>query len=186
MKFFSGIIATVLCLVASVATLDAAPRAEKLSDVLSSHSVPSADFLKGQWNYIENSFVFYKDSGVTPTTEMVDRNLALMTIRPEDFELIFLDEGSVTFRIGKKKCTLKWKLNAQTREFSASLAFFSVKGYLVQDGERIMLIYSKSDLEMMMKFLCPISTHKYIRELMDELEKTPGLTIAFSFSKNNL
>lgn len=156
---------------------------ERLSDILISGKVPSAEFLQGEWHYADNSYVFFKEPGDTPTKELADTNLELMTVRPDNCVLTFLDNRFCTFRVGKMKFKLVWSLNENTREFKASVAFFSIKGFLVQEEDRIMLIYSKPNLEMMMRFLCPASTHKYIKELSTAMDVTDGLTLGIEFCK---
>lgn len=156
---------------------------ETLADVLASHTAPSADFLLGDWRYNDNVFVCFKDAGETPDKSVADSNLALMTVNPENCELVFLDGKTCTFRVGNMKFKLVWKLNEETREFTASVAFFTVKGYLVREGDRLALIYSKANLFMMMRFLCPLSTHKYIRDLSSAMDITDGLSLCILFSK---
>lgn len=157
--------------------------AARLQDFLKAHQVPTADFLAGDWCYDDNVYIFFKAEGETPTKETADRDLELMTVRPDNCELVFLDERTCTFRVGNKKFKLDWRLDPQTREFRARVAFFAIKGYLVQVGDRIALIYSKSNLEMMMRFLCPGATHKYINDLTSEMAGTDGLTLGILFSK---
>lgn len=156
----------------------------KLQEVLRSHEIPSTEFMLGSWGYSDNAFVFFKESGATPSKADTDKDLARMTVNHDNCRLVFLDGKTCTFGVGKKQYKLTWTLNEKTREFKAGLAFFSVKGYLVRDGDNLALIYSKPDLEMMMRWLCPLSTHKYINELCNGLEQTPGLTVCILFSKD--
>lgn len=155
----------------------------RISDILSSHNVPTTNYMTGEWRYTDNSYVFFDKPGKMPSKNVSDRNLALMTVTPDNCRLIFHDGKTCTLSVGDKAYTLKWELNPSTREFKASLLFFSVKGYLVRDGENLVLIYSKSDLTMMMKFMCPFSTHKYIRELSSAMDITEGLSLCIIFKK---
>lgn len=182
MKKMRLILFASLMAVSVAAAAQAAP-AETLSDFLARDRVPSAGFLMGEWHYCDNSYVFFKDTGETPSKDTADSNLALMTVNPGNCELVFIDDHTCTFRVGDMKFKLDWKLDEKTREFKASVAFFTVKGYLVQDGDRLALIYSKANLFMMMRFLCPLPTHRYIRALSDALDITPGLTLCIYFSK---
>lgn len=175
-------IALVSALLLTFASAAAQP-GERVSDFLGSHEIPSVGFLTGEWHYDDNSFVFFKEPGGAPGKDVVDRDLEMMTVTPDNCVLTFVDKDNCTFRVGANRFKVNWKLDPQTREFSASVALFKIKGYLVQAGDRIALVYAKSDLEMMMRFLCPLSTHKYIRELSRLLGETPGLTLCIYFKK---
>lgn len=167
----------------SVAATGRIRSGDGLADVLASHDVPSAEFLKGDWHYDDNVYVCFDKKGPTPPKETADRNLALMTVNPDNCELVFLDGRTCTFRVGDMKFKLVWELDQKTCEFKATVALFSIKGYLVRVGDRLALVYSKPNLFMMMRFLCPLSTHKYIKELSSAMDVTKGLTLAILFSK---
>ena len=170
-------------LLSAVSVMAGTPASGKLGDILKNYFIPSTEFLVGEWHYCDNSYVFTKDEGDTPSKETADTNLRLMTVTPSNCVLTFLDYKTCTFRVGDKKFKLTYRLNPETREFKSGLAFFSIKGLLVQDGDRIDLIYTKSDLEMMMNFLCPASTHKYIKALSSAMDCTDGLTLCIQFQK---
>ena len=159
------------------------PVSGKLDAILSACPAPDAAFLTGEWHYGGNGFVFIKDEGDTPSGDIADKNLKLMTVTPDNCVLTFIDGNTCIFRVGDKKFKVSCKLDPKTREFKASVAFFSIKGWLVRNGDHIDLIYTKPNLEMMMYFLCPRKTHKHIRELCSALDCTDGLTLAIEFDR---
>ena len=173
-------------LILSAAMLQAespTPASARLEVILAERSAPETHLLAGEWHYSGNSYVFFKEEGETPSKELADENLRLMTVTPSNCVLRFLDERFCTFRVGDKKFRLTWRLNHETREFRATVALFSIKGYLVQKGDCLELIYSKPNLFMMMNFLCPRETHQYIRKLSTAMDCTEGLSLGITFSK---
>ena len=172
-----------ICGLATGTMVAGTPVEGRLDEVLRDHAIPQTEFLKGEWKYYDNGFVFFKEEGETPTKEMADTKLKQMTVTPDNCVLTFFDEKTCSFRVGNRKFKLVYKLDPTTRELKATFGWFSVKGYLVQNGDKIDLIYTKANLEMMMNFLCPLDTHKYIRELCSAMAKTDGLTLSIQFSK---
>lgn len=156
----------------------------KLSEYKKTHYVPKAEFLTGKWVYDDNAFIFYKEEGPTPTKESIDKYVDLMTVNPENCDLVFNPDGKTfVFRMGDRKYKMNWTLDPETRLMNSSITFWSIKGHLMQDGDRLALIYTKSDLDLMMHFLCPFSTYKYIKAFINELEVTDGLSLCIFFKK---
>lgn len=176
--------AVLTALFISAAAVGQQKGAEKLNSFIGSHSVPAADFLSGSWRYRDNMYVFFKGTGDTPSKDVTDNNLTMMTVTSDNCELAFLEGNRCSFRVGNKKFTLTWQLDPQTREFKTSLPFFTIKGYLVRYGKDIALVYTRSDLELMMRFLCPASTHGYINDFSRSMKVTDGLSLCFIFSRN--
>lgn len=144
---------------------------------------PAEDFLQGCWQYDGNVPIFLEEEGQMPDKESIDNCLYNMTVTADNCDLKFFAGQKCSFRVGRKEFGLKWSLDPKTREFRATYGVFSITGYLVRDGERLALIYSKSKLEMMMYYLCPISTYRSVRELCRILGKQDGLTLCIYFKR---
>ena len=178
------LLCTVASLLAAATLFAGTPVSGKLDTVLKEHHSPDASFLVGEWHYNTSGYVFVKEEGETPPQETAARNLKLMTVTPDNCVLTFLDANTCVFRVGDKKFKVACRINPETRELKATVALWSIKGWLVENGDCIDLIYTRSNLELMMNYLCPLSTHKYIRELNSALKCTDGLTLSIQFSRN--
>lgn len=154
-----------------------------LSAVLSSGTVPQEDFLLGKWGCTDNSFVFMKKTGRTPDKKEVDAEVRAMGATKSNCVLTFTKGHKLNFRVGNKSFDLDWTLDPGTKEFATSIGLFTMKGYLVQKGNSILMIYSRRNLFMIMRFLCSSEGKKHISPLGELLDSCDGLTLGMTFNK---
>lgn len=154
-----------------------------LGTVLSGGKVPSEADLLGQWGYCSNSYVFMEAEGPTPDKKLVDSHLTDMGATKSNLVLTFSEGHKGNLRLGEKDIDFDWTINPATKEFKVTVALFTIKGYLVKDGGKLSLVYKRSDLFMMMRFLCTAAGRKHISPLGELLDSTRGLTVAMEFSK---
>ena len=72
----------------------------------------------------------------------------------------------------------------RTMEFRTSVGIITIKGFLVQENGKLILAYKRSDLFMIMQYLCSPQGRKNISPLGKLLDSTKGLTLAMEFEKN--
>lgn len=154
-----------------------------LGTLVSGKDAPSEADLLGQWVCTGSRFVFMEQSGPLPDKEEADAHLEGMGATESNCALVFSEGHKVNFRLGSKSFNLSWSLDEETLEFKAAIGLFKISGYLVSEGDKLVLVYKRKDLFMMMRFLCTASGRKHIAPLGTLLDSTEGLTVGMEFSK---
>lgn len=158
-----------------------------LGGLLNSGTAPSEKELIGSWGYVDNTFVLMDgqsaDGVKTPSKADVDSHLKAMGASHTNLELSFSDGHKAKLRLGENSFDIDWQLNSATKEFKATVGLITIKGYLVKKGDRIVLAYTRTNLFMIMRFLCTPAGRRHIAPLGELLDCTKGLTIAMEFSR---
>lgn len=146
----------VLCLVLMVPSRVASQtglRAETLAEVIAATVPVGCGAIQKEWHYKGFRFVCME----------------------------LLSDKQCSLALGKKRFRLHYTYDAEKRTLRASLGLFAISGRLMKEDNDLLLIYSKEDLFLMMRFLCPLSSQKSIDELSDLLDVTKGLTLGIRF-----
>ncbi|MDO5443259.1 MAG: DUF4923 family protein [Bacteroidia bacterium] len=154
-----------------------------IGTLISGKTAPSEADLTGQWGCTGSQFVFMGQAGPVPDKKDADTHLRAMGATETNCVLTFSEGHKANFRLGDRSFNLNWSLDTGTQEFTVSVGWFKISGYLVIDNGKLILIYQRKDLFLMMRFLCTASGRKHIAPLGDLLDSTDGLTIAMEFSK---
>lgn len=174
----------VLCLVLMVPSRVASqtgPRAETLAEVIAATVPVECGAIQKEWHYKGFRFVCMEQPGMAPDATRTAALLQTMTVTPTNCALTFLSDKQCSLALGKKRFRLHYTYDAEKRTLRASLGLFSISGRLMKEDNDLLLIYSKEDLFLMMRFLCPLSAQKSIDELSDLLDVTKGLTLGIRF-----
>lgn len=158
-----------------------------LGGLLNSGTAPSEKELIGTWGYADNFFVIMDDSSAhgaqTPSKTETDSHLKAMGATHNNLTLSFSEGHKANLRLGDNSFYIDWQLDPATKEFKASVGLFTIKGYLLKKGDRIVLAYTRPNLFMIMRFLCTPAGRKHIAPLGNLLDCTKGLSIAMEFSR---
>ena len=158
--------------------------ASLLGVLLGSGSTPTEQQLDGEWGYVDNCFIFMDKSGETPSKQDVDLELKAMGASRTNCVLSFTDGHNGKLRLGGNAMEFKWELDPSTKEFKASVGPFSIKGYMVKKGDRLVLVYTRANLFLIMRYLCTPEGRKHISPLGDLLDSCKGLTLGMEFEKS--
>lgn len=157
--------------------------ASMLGALLSASDVPSDNELHGQWGCTGNFYVFMDKKGTTPQKDKVDAHLKAMGVTPTGCVLSFKEDHRLNFRVGQKSFDLAWSIDPATHEFKTVYGgFFKLCGYIVRQGDSIVLTYPRKTLFMMMKILCTPEGRKHMQPLGCLLDCCEGLTLAMVFT----
>lgn len=158
-----------------------------LGSLLNSGTVPAEKDLIGSWGYVDNGFVLVDgqstDNVRTPSKADVDSHLKAMGASHSNLVLSFSEGHKAQLRLGENSFDIDWQLNPATKEFKATVGLFTIKGYLVKKGDRIVLTYARTNLFMIMRFLCTPAGRKHIAPLGELLDSAKGLTLAMEFTR---
>ena len=158
-----------------------------LGGLLNSGTAPCEKDLIGTWGYAGNSVVLMDESSAgdisTPSKAETDAHLEAMGAAHSNLVLSFCEGHKANLRLGENSFDIDWQLNPTTKEFKATVGLFTIKGYLVKKGDRIVLAYTRSNLFMIMRFLCTPAGRKHISPLGTLLDCTKGLSVAMEFSR---
>lgn len=158
-----------------------------LGGLLNSGTAPSEKELIGTWGYSDNIFVLMEGSSTdgveTPSKSETDSHLKAMGATHSNLVLSFSEGHKANLRLGENSFDIDWQLNPATKEFKATVGLFTIKGYLVKKGDRIVLAYTRPNLFMIMRFLCTPAGRKHIAPLGDLLDCTKGLSVAMEFTR---
>lgn len=157
--------------------------ASLLGVLLSGAKTPSEASLNGCWGCVDNIFVFMEDQGPTPSKSAIDAEVKAMGATRDNCQLTFTADHNLNFRVGKKSFDLKWTLDPATKEFKTTVGPVKMTGYLIEQGDNILLVYSKSDLLFIMKFLCSSDGRRHIAPASELLDCCEGLTLGMVFTK---
>lgn len=158
--------------------------ASLLSAILSSGTCPSEQQMLGKWGYADNSFVFMEKQGDTPQKSDVDTCLKAMGASRTNCLLSFSEGHKGRLELGRNAMDFNWELDSATKVFKASVGPFSIKGHMVKKGNRLVLVYTRTNLFLIMRYLCTQEGRKQISELGLLLDSCKGLTLAMEFEKN--
>lgn len=154
-----------------------------IGTLISGKSSPSEAELLGRWGCSGDRLVFMARSGPEPDIKDVDSHLKAMGATESNCVLTFSQGHKASLRLGDKSFGFSWTLDARTHEFKATAGPFSITGYLVREGNKLILAYSRKDLFTIMRFLCTPSGRKHISPLGNLLDSTEGLSIAMDFTR---
>ena len=158
-----------------------------LGGLLNSGTAPCEKDLLGTWGYAGNCFVLMDepqtDEISTPSKSETDAHLKAMGATHGNLVLSFSEGQKANLRLGDNSFDIDWQLNPTTKEFKATVGLFTIRGYLVKKGDRIVLAYTRQNLFMIMRFLCTPAGRKHIAPLGTLLDCTKGLSIAMEFSR---
>lgn len=157
------------------------PQAETLAEVTASTQAAVGKAIQKEWHYDGFRFVSMGKAGQAPNKGQTAALLKAMTVTPANCVLTLSGEKFCTLSLGKKKVRLRYTYDTSTRLFRASLGPFAIDGKLMMDGEDLLLVYSRSELFMMMRFLCPSNVQKSVDELAALLDASDGLTLGIRF-----
>ena len=152
-----------------------------ISSLTAGKKTPSEAEMTGRWGYVANEFVFMDKEGPTPDKKAVDEHLSAMGASKTNCVVSFSSNHKGSLKLGSKSMDFDWTLDAKTRQFKATVAMVSIKGYMVRDGKRIVLVFKRSDLFLIMRYLCNSTGRKHIAPLGELLDSTKGLTLAMAF-----
>lgn len=157
--------------------------ASMLEALLCANAVPADNTLSGQWGCTGNFYVFMDKKGDTPPHDKVDAHLKAMGVTPTGCVLTFKKDHQLNFRVGEKSFDLAWSIDPATHEFKTVYGgFFKLSGYIVKQGDDIVLTYQRKTLFMMMKILCTPEGRKHMQPLGRLLDCCEGLTLAMVFT----
>ena len=156
-----------------------------ISSLTAGKKAPSEAEMTGRWGYVANEFVFMDKEGPTPDKKAVDEHLSAMGASKTNCVVSFSSDHKGSLKLGSKSMDFDWTLDPKTCQFKATVAMVSIKGYLVRDGKRIVLVFKRADLFMIMRYLCTPAGRKHISPLGDLLDSTKGLTLAIAFEPQN-
>lgn len=156
-----------------------------ISSLLSGKKAPAEAEMTGSWGYIASSYVFMDNEGPTPDKKAVDAHLTAMGATKSNCVVSFSADHKGSLRLGGKSMDFDWSLDPRTKQLKCSVAMVSIKGYLVKDGKRLVLTFKRSDLFMIMRYLCSSTGRKHISPLGELLDSTKGLTLAMAFEAAN-
>ena len=158
--------------------------ASLLGVLLGTGTTPTEQQMLGQWGYVDNSYVFMENSGETPAKQDVDIQLKAMGATKSNLVLSFSEGHKGNLRLGDNSMDFDWELNSSTKAFKAMIGPFSIKGHIVKKGDRLVLVYSRSNLFLIMRYLCSAEGKKHMAPLGKLLDSCKGLTLAMEFTKN--
>ena len=156
-----------------------------ISSLTAGKKAPTEAEMTGRWGYASSEFVFMDKEGPTPNKKAVDEHLKAMGASRSNCQVTFSEGHKGSLRLGGKSMDFDWTLDAKTRQFKATVAMVSIKGYMVRDGKRIVLVFKRSDLFLIMRYLCNSTSRKHISPLGELLDSTWGLTLAMAFEPQN-
>ena len=175
------LICTALCTALSMLLFASSP--VTVGELASGVAAPSEKYLEGTWGYAGYRFVFMEKPGETPSDSSVKSRLDGMGTTYDNLELSFSPGKKGCLRLGDNKFDFSWTQDPSTMVFSSSVAFITLKGYLIDKGDRIVMVYSRPDLFLMMKYLCTADGRKNIKPLGSLLDSCKGLTVGMEFIK---
>lgn len=187
MYIFAGmkrgkIVLAALCLLSFAVGLGAQPSGN-IKDIVSRYRSPEPEAMVGTWNYCDGSLVFMEKDGVLPPLSEVKSLMGAIGVNPSDFHIDFRDLKKCTFRVGKKTFNVNWEVLEDSREIRLYLGPAGLKGYLVDDGGRLFMVFTRTNLNIMLNVLCDGSERKNLKPLGQLLDTTKGLSYGFLFTK---
>ena len=152
-----------------------------LEELFASTGKPSEKGVTGKWGYDGNRLVFTGKSGQVPSASEIDRCLLKMGASRENLVLTLNPDHTGSLRLGDRSADFSWTLDSDARVLSTTVVLFKLKGYLCVDGDRLVMVYSRSDLFLMMRYLCSSEGKKYIKPFGQLLDCCDGLTVGMEF-----
>ena len=154
-----------------------------LSALLAGIESPSEQSLLGEWHCSGNIAVCMEGAAVPADDAGIGRHLIGMGATADNCTLSFEPGHKCMFRLGEKSFRVSWSLDSVTKEFKATVGLFSIKGYLTVKDDRLILIYSRNNLIMMMWYLCTPEGRQHIKPLGKCLDAGKSLTAGIEFSR---
>lgn len=171
-----------LCLLAFAVCLGAQPSGN-IKSIVSMYDSPVPESMVGTWEYCDGSLVFLDKDGALPSLAEVKKYMSAIGVNPSDFHIDFNDLKKCCFRVGKKKFNVNWEVLEDSREIRLYVGPAGLKGYLVDDGGQLFMVFTRTNLNIMLNVLCDGSERKNLKPLGQLLDTTKGLSYGFLFTK---
>ena len=152
-----------------------------LAELAASTEKPLESSVTGKWGYDGNCLVFMDKSGKTPSEEEVDKLMLAMGASYDNLVFTLNPDHKGSLRLGDRSVDFDWTLDSDSRVLNTKVALFKLNGYIYADGNRLIMVYSRSDLFMMMRYLCSAEGKKNIKPLGQLLDCCEGLTVGMEF-----
>ena len=155
-----------------------------IGSLLSGSPAPEESALAGEWGYTGNRFVFTEAEGATPDPGDVDARLKAMGASRTGCVLTLTADHKGSLRLGGKSIDFNWALDRNTKEFKSMIGPFTIKGWMVRDGKKIVLVYTRTNLFTIIRYLCNSTGRKEVAPLGAMLDRCRGLTLGMEFERN--